>query len=256
MVGTGRADAPFNITTSGVTRFGGAVGILSSAPTDALDVMAPVVFGGATERLSMSSASIGINRKVANGQIYNPLYYAYQFQHTEGTTAAGDFLGLQVYTPSGANVTNAAIAINGAGQVSVETVQSSYAFYVNGSAAGTTGWTNASDARLKTDVTEITGAIDIVQRLRGVRFRWRAPKDRGVGKNLSLPLDEPQLGFVAQEVAKVVPEAVSVPKPGSDDPYGVKDSSLVPIMLEAIKEQQKEIEALRAEIAAIRPKAS
>ncbi len=251
MIGTGRADAPFSITTSGVTRFGGAVGILSSAPTDALDVMAPVVFGGATERLSLNTGSIGFNRKVANGQIYNSSYYAYQFQHTDGTTATGDFLGLQIYAPSGANVTGAAIAINGAGQVSVDTVQSSYAFYVNGSAAGTTGWTNASDVRLKTDITEITGALDLVQRLRGVRFHWRAPKDRGVGRNLTLPVDEPQVGFVAQEVAKVVPEAVSAPRPGSDEPYGVRDSSLVPILLEAIKEQQKEIEALQAEIYAI-----
>ncbi len=189
MTGTGRADAPFSITKSGVTRFGGAVGILSSAPTDALDVMAPVVFGDATERLSLNTGSIGFNRKVANGQIYNTSYFAYQFQHTDGTTATGDFLSLQVYAPSGANVTGAAIVINGAGQVSVDTVQSSYAFYVNGSAAGTTGWTNASDVRLKTDITEITGALDLVQRLRGVRFHWRAPKDRGVGRNLTLPLE-------------------------------------------------------------------
>jgi len=50
----------------------------------------------------------------------------------------------------------------------------------------------------------------------------------------------------------VVPEAVVVPKVGAKDPYGVKDGSLIPILVEAIKAQQAEIKALQAEVAALK----
>ena len=57
------------------------------------------------------------------------------------------------------------------------------------------------------------------------------------------------MGFIAQEVEKVAPQAVSVPRKGSDDIYGLKEGSLVAVLVEAVKEQQSEIEELRAKVA-------
>ena len=243
-----------NATQGLIVMSSGYVGVYNSAPTDYLDVGAPVVFGPASgERLSMGGGSLGFNRKVATGTIYYSSAYAYQWQHIESTTATSDYLELQVYNPSGTNVSNDAIIANGAGQVAINTApQSGYQFYVNGAAGGTLGFTNTSDGRLKTNVREITGALDLVERLRGVRFDWRSPGAREVGKDLKLPVGEPQIGFIAQEVEKVAPEAVSAPKAGSDGIYGVKDGSLVPILVEAVKEQQAEIKTLREEVAALK----
>ena len=49
-----------------------------------------------------------------------------------------------------------------------------------------------------------------------------------------------------------MPEAVSAPKKGSDGVYGLKESDLVPFLIEAVKEEQKEIKAQAAEIAALK----
>jgi len=143
------------------------------------------------------------------------------------------------------------LRITSAGVVSVDTASppSGYVFYVNGAAAGSSGFATASDARMKTDVTTITSALETVERLRGVRYRWLPSGQRPVGKTLDLPVDKPQIGFLAQDVQKVVPEAVNAPKPGSDDIYTLDQAKLIPILVEAIKEQEKKIAALEGKIA-------
>jgi len=137
--------------------------------------------------------------------------------------------------------------------ISIDTnsYRSTYAFYVNGQAGGTTTWSSTSDARLKTDVTPITGALGVVERLQGVHFTWRKPGDRTVGKTISLPIGKPDIGFIAQDVAKVVPEAVDAPKDPTTEVYSLKDDKLIPLLVEAIKEQQAEIADLKSRIAVL-----
>lgn len=142
--------------------------------------------------------------------------------------------------------------ILGGGNVGVGSTNASYAFFVNGAAGGTTGWTNTSDARLKKNIEQISGALGLVQQLRGVRFDWKPTGERSMGKNLTLPTGERQIGFIAQEVEKIVPEAVSKPKDAAEI-YGLKPENLIPVLVEAIKEQQAEIEKLQASLAALTP---
>jgi len=92
-------------------------------------------------------------------------------------------------------------------------------------------WVTYSSIRWKDNITPIEGALDKVSQLRGVRFNW---KDSGV-------LD---IGMVAEEVGKVVPEVVNYEKDGvyaESLDYG----RLVPLLIEAIKEQQKQIDELK-----------
>jgi hypothetical protein len=140
--------------------------------------------------------------------------------------------------------------INPNGYVGIGTTSPTYLLYVNGQAGGATSWTNASDERLKKNVVEITGALQLVEQLRGVRFDWKSADERTVGKTLDLPQGEHEVGFIAQEVAKVVPEAVATPK-DKDSPYGVKEADLVPLLVQAIKEQQQEIEKLQSTVSAL-----
>jgi hypothetical protein len=97
-----------------------------------------------------------------------------------------------------------------------------------------------SDARLKHNISPIHGATETVQSLRGVRFDWRpeAIAERGL-------LDEPQIGLIAQEVELVVPEAVHEMSDGYE---AVDYSRLVPVLIEAIKEQQAQIDELKATV--------
>ncbi len=94
---------------------------------------------------------------------------------------------------------------------------------------------NNSDARDKHDVRPIDNALALVEQLRGVRYRWNA---RSIGGE-ALPPGE-QLGFLAQDVEKVIPEAVATTPDGRK---GVSYVSLVPVLAQAIKEQQATFQA-------------
>jgi hypothetical protein len=112
-----------------------------------------------------------------------------------------------------------------------------------------------SDERLKKNITPVSGALADIQKLRPVRYQWRAKSERTVGKDLGLAEGEPQIGFVAQELAQVVPEAVNAPI-NKDDIYTVKEDNLIPLLVQAIKEQQAEIDSLKAQIASSKPAGS
>jgi hypothetical protein len=206
--------------------FTGNVGIGTTAPGGSLSVAGQITQLSANTNLSSGDANLifgdWYSGRPADGT-WQQIYWSH---------------GLQSFTVTAATTILGNVGVNGS--------SSSYALWVNGAAAGTTAWTNTSDARLKQNIRQITGAIDLVKRLRGVRYQWRPVEKREVGKTLALPVDEPQIGFTAQDVEAVVPEAVVVPKAGSDDVYGLKDTKLLPILVEAVKEQQLEIEQLDA----------
>ena len=128
------------------------------------------------------------------------------------------------------------------GRVGVNTTSPQRVFDVNGEAGGTQQWVVNSDARLKKDVRQIADALGLVKQLRGVRYHWRLAEEREVGKAIDLPIDEPRIGFIAQEVVAVVPEAVVAPKTGAEGGvYGLQTSNLLPVLVEAMKEQHPEL---------------
>jgi hypothetical protein len=94
-------------------------------------------------------------------------------------------------------------------------------------------------------VTEITGGLALIEKMRGVRFRWRQPEERQIGKDIDLPVDEPQVGFVAQEIEPVLPEVVTHTKDGIRN---IQESKIVPLLVEAVKEQQAQIAELTAAV--------
>jgi hypothetical protein len=120
---------------------------------------------------------------------------------------------------------------------------STFMLAVNGSAAkpGGGSWAVFSDARLKTDVQELDGALDRLLQLRGVTFEYA---DR---EHFSYVEGE-QSGFIAQEVERVFPEWVN------EDKQGYKSLSIAgfeALAVEALRELRAEkdaqMAALRAE---------
>jgi len=222
-----------NLAPIASPQFTGSVGIGIAASANSLDV------NGRARFVSPASGSTGglIIRDAAGDPDGNYI----QFVSNSNAAQYGFIRGMKVGG-----------LLFGGGNVGVGATNASYNFFVNGSAAGTTAWTNTSDARLKKNIEQVSGALGLVRQLRGVYFDWRPAAERSVGKNLTLPTNERQIGFIAQEVEKVVPEAVSKPKDASGT-YGLKEENLIPVLVEAIKEQQAEIEQLRATVAALVP---
>lgn len=96
-----------------------------------------------------------------------------------------------------------------------------------------------SDARLKEEIRPIAGALERVRQLRGIEYRWTeaAQRDR------HLPADR-QIGLLAQDVRAIAPQAVIEQ---SDGTLAVDYARLVPLLIEALKEQQRQIDELKSE---------
>ena len=97
----------------------------------------------------------------------------------------------------------------------------------------------ASDMTLKKDMIEISAALDRVLALRPVTWHWK--KDH----------DDPRLqhGFIAQEVEQVIPELVSLDtwEDGTERKF-LSTKEMIPYLVAAIQEQQREIEELRRQL--------
>jgi hypothetical protein len=145
--------------------------------------------------------------------------------------------------------TTAVLALTQSSNVGIDTLTPSYTLHVNGSVAGTSAYNNLSDARLKKEVVKIADGLGIVSRLRGVHFQWRKPEERTIGKNLNLPIGEPQVGFIAQEVKSALPEAVTRSKDGV---YSIEESKMAPVLVEAVKELKAIDDRQASEIAQLK----
>ncbi|MCP4667296.1 MAG: tail fiber domain-containing protein [Deltaproteobacteria bacterium] len=111
--------------------------------------------------------------------------------------------------------------------------------YYGGLAAGRL-WTKegsiaGSDLRMKKRVKDLAGSLKKVLSLRGVRFKW-LDKKMSPGN---------QLGLIAQEVEALFPETVV---DGPDGMKGINYVALIAPLVEAIKEQQRQIEKFQADI--------
>lgn len=121
------------------------------------------------------------------------------------------------------------------GNVGVGNMTPSYKLDVTGDVRAS-AFFYASDKSLKSNISPITNALANIKKLQGVSFTWKNNGDRA-------------LGLVAQDVEKVYPELVSTNNEGVKS---VQYGNLVAPLIEAIKEQQKQIDALKAEIEALK----
>ena len=96
------------------------------------------------------------------------------------------------------------------------------------------GWDTYSSRRWKTNIQTLHGALEKVEQLRGVSYDLKE-----TGRH--------ELGVIAEEVGAVVPEIVSWEKNGKDA-QGVDYSRLTALLIEATKEQQRQIETQQTQI--------
>jgi len=101
-----------------------------------------------------------------------------------------------------------------------------------------------SDKRYKKNISPIKDALSKIKSLQGVSYLWDKQNHPEMNFN-----DAPQIGFIAQDVEKIIPEAVMKDNNGY---YSMNYSTLIPILNEAIKEQTIIIEEMKNEITELR----
>jgi hypothetical protein len=97
-----------------------------------------------------------------------------------------------------------------------------------------------SDKRLKENIKPIESALDKVSKLQGVTFDWKKQNpqdDKELTRNW-----KNDIGFIAQDVQKVIPELV---RENEDGMLSMRHQGIAPILLEAIKELKQEIDELK-----------
>ena len=97
----------------------------------------------------------------------------------------------------------------------------------------------SSDIQLKENIRPIENAVFKVQQLSGIQFTWNE-------KSHQVQQDKGEdVGLIAQEVEKVLPEIVITRENGIK---AVNYEGVIPLLVEAIKEQQSTIENLKDRI--------
>ena len=90
-----------------------------------------------------------------------------------------------------------------------------------------TDFNSTSDLSLKTNIQTIPNPIDKILQINGVTFNWREN-------------NTPSVGIIAQEIEKIFPELVQ-----GENPKTVNYNGLIGLLIEAVKEQQTEINNLK-----------
>ena len=95
---------------------------------------------------------------------------------------------------------------------------------------------HSSDERLKDNLKPIEGATYKLQQVGGYEFDWNNNQTVYKGHDV---------GVIAQEIEKILPEVVTKREDGY---LAVKYEKIIPLLIEGFKEQQKEIEILKKQI--------
>jgi hypothetical protein len=139
-------------------------------------------------------------------------------------------------TPGGATTTiqfNDAGAFSGSGNFTFN--KTTNTVLLTGSLIATS-LTETSAERYKTDINPIGYQLDNINKLNPVSYKW---KDQQRGK-------DPEIGFIAEEIAKVYPEFVKYDENG--DTESVNYGRLVSVLVKAIQELKTEIDELKKKL--------
>lgn len=112
--------------------------------------------------------------------------------------------------------------------------------YVYKGAYTTGSWQTSSDIRYKNNIRPIEDALDIIESINGVRFCFNTADFSDMGFS-----DKQQVGVIAQDIEKVLPELVTEDEDGYK---AVAYDKLTSVLVEAVKGQQEQIENQHEEI--------
>ena len=138
--------------------------------------------------------------------------------------------------------------VNYDGKVAIGTNTPDALLSVNGTAskAGGGSWATFSDKRVKHDINQFNDGLDVLMKLNPVTFKYNE-------KSGYTDVNKTFVGFIAQDVEQVAPYMVNI-YDDSNGPSGLSDkrqfdeSALNKILVNAVQEQQAQIELLKKEL--------
>jgi hypothetical protein len=215
--------------TGVTTSTGSGNNVLSTSPTLTTPVLG-VASATTINKVTLTAPATGSTLTIADGKTLTASN-TLTFTGTDASSVAFGAGGTVLYA-----VPNASTQVSSLG--------------VGTAASGTTGEiraTNAitsfySDDRLKTKTGNIQNALEKVLALDG--FHYHANE---TAVALGYDASEQHVGLSAQQVQAVLPEVV-VPAPIDPQYMTLHYERIVPLLVEAIKEQQKQIEELKAKL--------
>jgi hypothetical protein len=200
--------------TNMVLKSSGNVGIGTDSPGSLLDVRGKVnvVQGGRTLSLGDGSYS---NHILCDSNV------DFAFNYNNGSTGGFGFFG---------GTSGAKFMCSYTGTLTV--------------AGDLIAYGSPSDSRLKIIKEKIPNALDSVLKLNGYRFDWKEKENLVYGEDKTILHIKEDIGVIAQEVAQVLPELSRI----NDDGYmSVRYQGLTAVLIEAIKEQQAQIESQKSQ---------
>lgn len=99
----------------------------------------------------------------------------------------------------------------------------------------------SSDYRLKSNVENYSGSLDIIKRLQPKKFIWKSSNEKDVG-------------FIAHEIKEIVPEGIIFGDKDGDEYQMIRYDGFIVYLVGAIKEQQQLIEDLRKDLNELKSK--
>ena len=236
----------------------GNVGILNGSPGAPLDVSGNTLLVGSDDSLTTrTNNTIKISRVAIPPFTTGNLNFAYGgavVLNTDNIAAVGGGLNgfsaatsIQFFTAATTNTNTGTerMRILSNGRVGIGTTAPDQLFSVNGDASKSGGgsWQTFSDQRLKKINGSFDSGLKAVMRLQPLRYEYK--RDNALGIQ---PVGE-RIGVSAQAVQQVIPEAVTTNAQGY---LMVNNDPIIWTMLNAIKEQQKEIVELKRQIRQLR----
>ncbi len=203
------------------------------------------------KNIIIGSGAMGENYFAGSGNGSSNIIIGFQAGYSASNSSSNIFIGNQAgFSETGSNklyITNSEVdppLIYGdfsSKKVGIGTTTPGYTLDVNGTVAGQGAFTSTSDKRYKKDIQPITEALSKVMALQGITFNW----DRTTNPELNFD-DKNHIGFSAQDIEKVLPQVVNT----ATDKMQTKSvayGDVVPVLVEAIKEQQQQIESTKQE---------
>jgi Chaperone of endosialidase len=147
-------------------------------------------------------------------------------------------------TSYGPYTTRLTLQYAGTTRWSVGPTSSTDTFYISSSSSSTgvyltasgTSWTSNSDENLKNITGTIQNGLEKIATLRAAEFTWKADAT-----------NKPQVGLIAQDVQKVLPEVIDT---NVDGHLGVRYTEVIPLLVAALQELSAEVTALKAKVGA------
>jgi len=195
---------------------------------------APVSVTTAAGTATVSLLSSGVSATTYGGSTSIPIITVDTYGRVTSASNVSVTSGTTITDDTTTNATRyLTLTASSSGSISTANVSTTKLFFNPSTGLLTsTDYNSSSDNRLKTNIKTVENAVDTISALRGVTFDWKEGDTKGIG-------------LIAQEVEKIIPEIVTTDEDGYK---GIKYTNIIGILVEAIKEQQEQINILKKQI--------